>query len=95
MSTEETKFEFSPRSFNTTTTGNDDEKRNQRRNKLFRRIQMDIKVDNYMDQQTGRLINLFDFRQPITDVYCGQLTNRSAQFFLHSIYNPSLVNFHG
>ena len=45
MSTEDTKFEFSPRSFNTTTTGNDDEKRNQRRNKLFRRIQMDIKVD--------------------------------------------------
>ena len=43
-STSEVKFEFSPRSFNTTNPPNDDEKRNQRRNKLFRRIQMDIKV---------------------------------------------------
>ena len=38
------KFEFSPRSYNTNPVANDDEKRNQRRNKLFRRIQMDIKV---------------------------------------------------
>ena len=28
-----------------------------------------------MDQQTERLINLFYFCQPITDVCCGQLTN--------------------
>ena len=33
-----------------------------------------------MDQQTGQLINLFDFRQPIIDVYCGQLPNESARF---------------
>ena len=31
-----------------------------------------------MHQQTGRLINLFDFCQPITDVYCAQLTNERA-----------------
>ena len=35
----------------------------------------------FMDKQTGWLINSFDFCQPITDVYCGQLTNNeSAQF---------------
>ena len=33
-----------------------------------------------MDQQTGRLINSFDFCQPIADVYCGQLINESARF---------------
>ena len=33
-----------------------------------------------MDQQTGQLINLFDCCQPILDMYCGQLTNESAQF---------------
>ena len=27
-----------------------------------------------INQQTGRLINLFDFCQPITDVYYGQMT---------------------
>ena len=39
-----------------------------------------------MDQQTGQLINLFDFCQPIIDVYCSLLTNESAQFLYHSIY---------
>ena len=34
----------------------------------------------HMDLQTGQLINLFDFCQPITDVYCDQLTNESAHF---------------
>ena len=29
--------------------------------------------------QHAMLINLFDFCQPITDVYCGQLTNESAR----------------
>ena len=29
------------------------------------------------------LINSYDFRQPITDVYCGQLTNESARFLQH------------
>ena len=28
----------------------------------------------------GELINLFVFCQPITVEYCGQLTNKSAQF---------------
>ena len=32
-----------------------------------------------MEEQTGRLINLLNFSQQITDVYCGQLTNDSAQ----------------
>ena len=48
-----------------------------------------------MVQKTGRLINLLDFCQPITDVYCGQLTNESVRFLKHSIFNPSLVNFYG
>ena len=48
-----------------------------------------------MDQQKGWLINLFDICQPITDVYCGQLTNESAQLLQHLIYEPSFVNFHG
>ena len=47
-----------------------------------------------MDKQTWRILNSFDFCQPITDVYCGQLTNKSAQFLLHSIYELSLVNVH-
>ena len=34
-------------------------------------------------------ISLFGFC-----LYCGQLTNESAQFLLHSIYEPSVVNFH-
>ena len=38
---------------------------------------------------------LLDFCQPITDVYCGQLTNESVRFLKHSIFNPSLVNFYG
>ena len=45
-----------------------------------------------MEQKTGRLINSFDFCQLITDVYCAQLTKRSAQILQHSIYQPS---FHG
>ena len=32
-----------------------------------------------MDKHTGRLINLFDFCQPITVVYCGKLTKERAQ----------------
>ena len=40
-----------------------------------------------MDKQTGWLINSFDFWQPITDVYCGQLTNKRAPFLQHSIYD--------
>ena len=38
-----------------------------------------------MDLQTGQLTNLFDFCQPITDVYCDQLTNESACILYHSI----------
>ena len=45
-----------------------------------------------MEQQTGRLINLFDFCHPITDVYCGQLTNESARFLSHSIYEPGMLS---
>ena len=48
-----------------------------------------------MDQQIGWLMNLIDFCQSITDVYCGQLTNESARFFKHSINEPSIVNFQG
>ena len=44
-----------------------------------------------MDLQTGQLINLFDLCQPITDVYCDQLTNESAQFLQHSNYEPGMV----
>ena len=33
-----------------------------------------------MEQQTGRLINSFDFCQPITDVYCVQMTNELTNF---------------
>ena len=47
-----------------------------------------------MDQQTGWLINLFDFFQPIKDVYCGQFTNENVQFLQHSINEPSVVIFH-
>ena len=35
-------------------------------------------IDVTMDQQTGQLINLFDFCQPITNKYFAQLTNGSA-----------------
>ena len=35
-------------------------------------------ADMLMEQQTRGLINLLDFCQPITDVYCGQLTNDSV-----------------
>ena len=37
-------------------------------------------------------INSFDFCQPITDVYCAQLTKESAQILKHSIYLPFLVH---
>ena len=50
---EDVKFEFSPRSFNITQPPNDDEKRNQRRNKLFRRIQMDIKDRDRLRKKMG------------------------------------------
>ena len=30
----------------------------------------------------GELINLFVFCQPITEVYCGQLTNERARFLV-------------
>ena len=43
----------------------------------------------------GELINLFVFCQRIIDVYCGQLTNESARFLSHSIYELSLVNVYG
>ena len=42
----------------------------------------------------GELINLFVFCQPITVVYCGQLTNESARFLQHSIYKLSSLNVH-
>ena len=42
----------------------------------------------------GEFINSFVFYQPITVVYCGQLTNKSTQFLQHSIYKLSLVNVH-
>ena len=48
-----------------------------------------------MDKQTGQIINLFDFCQPITDVYCGHLTNERAQFLQHPIYEPSCLLVHG
>ena len=38
---------------------------------------------------------MFVFCQPITDVYCGQLTNESARFLWHSIYELSLVKIRG
>ena len=47
-----------------------------------------------MDKQTGQLINLFYFLSANTDEYCDQLTNESAQFLQHSIYEPSIVNYH-
>ena len=37
----------------------------------------------------------FNFCQPITDVYFGQLTNERAQFLLHSIYELSCPLVHG
>ena len=50
-----------------------------------------------MDKKTGWLINSYDFCQPITDVYCGQLTNESAyerphlQNFLKSVKSKPLI----
>ena len=53
MASNEIKFEFSPRSFYVNQAPNDDEKRNQRRNKLFRRIQMDIKDRDRLRKKLG------------------------------------------
>ena len=57
-------------------------------------ILIPILMRKTMEQQTGRFINLFDFCQPITDAYCAQLTNESTCILYHSIYKPSILNFH-
>ena len=54
-----------------------------------------LKIAYPMDKQTGRHINSFDSFQPITDVYCGQLTNERAPFLQYSIYEPSCLLVHG
>ena len=37
---------------------------------------------------------MYDFCQPITDVYCGQLTNESAYFLALNLEAVLLVNVH-
>ena len=39
-------------------------------------------------------LRAWGFSQPVSDVYCGKLTNESARFLLHWIYEPSIVKFH-
>ena len=38
-----------------------------------------------MEQQTGRLIDLYEFCQPITDVYCAKLTRRVQKNAAHNL----------
>ena len=47
-----------------------------------------------IEQQTGRLINLFDFCQPITDVFRAQLTNESARILQHKYGMEQHVHGH-
>ena len=48
-----------------------------------------------MEQQTGRLINSFDFCQPISDVYYAQSTNESAHILLNLLSFLSIFPSYG
>ena len=45
-----------------------------------KKINLQIHSSYILEQVTGTFINLFDFCQPITDVYCGPFTNEIARF---------------
>ena len=48
-----------------------------------------------MEEQTGSLIDLSNFCQPIKAAANTLLTNENARILKHTIYEPSLLIFHG